>query len=150
MEFRKLLLLGICLSLIIGCKTSVLVNSTKDKAITSKIQTLINENDLPGLNFSVIYKNGKTANYSQGFEDVENRTPLTTNQVFFLGSIGKTYAAALLMQLVNEGKVDLNSKLKTYFPEVGWLSWLVLVFYQRMCANGYLLFFSDSLVFALT
>ena len=122
MQFRKLLLLGIGLSLIVGCKTNALVNSTKDKAITGKIQTFINENDLPGLNFSIINKNGKTANYSQGFEDVENRTSLTTNQVFFSGSIGKTYAAALLMQLVDEGKVDLNSKLKTYFPEVGWLS----------------------------
>jgi len=103
--------------LLIGCNTTKpVVKNTLNEAVQNKIEQL--------LNFSVIYANGQQENYSSGFSDVEKQIPLTTDHLFFSGSIGKTYAVALLMQLVDEGKVDLKKTLKSYFPEVDWLAQL--------------------------
>lgn len=76
---------------------------------------------LPGLNLSIIHKNNEEAHYTTGYSDLEEQIPLETNDVFFSGSIGKTYAVALLMQLVDKGKVDLNRRVKDYFPTTVWL-----------------------------
>ncbi len=112
----------VCLFFLVGCKTNTLITTNSNKRLHDKIQRLIQENDLPGLNFSVIYEKGQIENYTAGFSDIEQQVSLSTNHVFFSGSIGKTYAAALLMQLVDEGKIDLNAKLKSYFPKITWLS----------------------------
>lgn len=110
---------------IISCNTTKpVVKNTLNEAVQNKIEQLIQDHELPGLNFSVIYANGRQENYSSGFSDVENQIPLTTDHLFFSGSIGKTYAVALLMQLVDEGKVDLNKPLKSYFPAIEWLAQL--------------------------
>ena len=95
-----------------------------DKKITQCINQLVEENQIPGLNLSIIQKDGKQFNYSSGFADVEKRTGLNEEHVLFSGSIGKTYAVAILMQLVDEGKVNLNNHLVDYFPELDWLELL--------------------------
>lgn len=107
----------------VGCKTSTPTVSQKiNPAAQTKLEQLVQSNNITGLSFSIIYPNGKQENYVSGFSDVEEKIPLNTNHVFFSGSIGKTYAAALLFQLVDEGKVDLSQKYKTYFPNLEWLS----------------------------
>lgn len=119
------LIFSILTFLFISCSpTKSIVKERLNEAVQTKIEHLVKENELPGLNFSVIYANGQQENYSSGFSDVENQIPLTTDHLFFSGSIGKTYAVALLMQLVDERKVDLNQKLKFYFPAVDWLDQL--------------------------
>lgn len=116
------LLVFIYLIFLAGCKTNALVTTNTNQVITDKINDLIQQNDLPGLNFSIVYENGQTENYSAGFSDIDQQIPLSTDHVFFSGSIGKTYAVALLMQLVDAGKVDLNATLKTYLTDIPWLS----------------------------
>lgn len=82
---------------------------------------LLQENDLPGMNFAWIEPNGRMNSYSSGLEDREKGSPLNDKHVLFSGSIGKTYAVALLMQLVEAGEVDLQAKWKSYFPDIDWL-----------------------------
>ena len=111
--------------LFISCQTAKPVEkNTLNEAVQNKMEQLVLTHELPGFNFSIIYANGQQENYSSGFSDVENQIPLTTNHLFFSGSIGKTYAVALLMQLVDEGKVDLKKPLKSYFPAINWLTQL--------------------------
>jgi CubicO group peptidase (beta-lactamase class C family) len=43
--------------------------------------------------------------------------PVTTSTVFQLGSISKVYTTTLVMQLVDEGLVDLDAPVRTYLPE---------------------------------
>ena len=111
--------------LFISCQTAKPVEkNTLNEAVQNKMEQLVLTHELPGFNFSIIYANGQQENYSSGFSDVENQIPLTTNHLFFSGSIGKTYAVALLMQMVDEGKVDLKKPLKSYFPAINWLTQL--------------------------
>ena len=49
-----------------------------------------------------------------GFADLENRIPAAPDTVFHLASITKTFAATLIMQLVEQGKLDLDEPMSHY------------------------------------
>lgn len=89
--------------------------------IQATIDTLVMENNIPGLNFSVICENGEQFNYSSGYADTLNKIEMNENHVLFSGSVGKTYAVAVLMQLVDEGKINFEDLFLSYFPENDWL-----------------------------
>ena len=90
-------------------------------SIQSYLEQTIKLNNLPGLNFSIIHNNGTQQDYTVGLSDVENEISLSTKNTLFSGSIGKTYAATLVFQLAEQGKVDLKQNFISFFPELGWL-----------------------------
>ncbi|GAB2628971.1 hypothetical protein Aab01nite_21150 [Paractinoplanes abujensis] len=45
------------------------------------------------------------------------RVAMRTNSIFDLASITKVYTAILVLQLVDQGKVDLNAPVRRYLPE---------------------------------
>ena len=52
-----------------------------------------------------------------GVADVATSRAATTDDVYRIGSITKTFTAVLVMQLVGEGRIDLEAPLRTYVPE---------------------------------
>jgi len=52
-----------------------------------------------------------------GYLDGTKETPVTTDTLYNIASISKVYCAAAVMQLVEEGKVDLDEPLVTYLPK---------------------------------
>ena len=111
----------LCLFLIVFTNKISAQELVLDKNIDTIVRQILKEHNLPGLNFSIIYKDGNQQDYSVGLSDVENKIPLNINHTLFSGSIGKTYAAALVMKLVDENKIDLKQKLLHYFPNTDWL-----------------------------
>ena len=59
----------------------------------------------------VVYKAG------QGLADVEAKRPITPATVFRMGSITKQFSAAIMLQLVAEGKVSLDDRLSKFLPD---------------------------------
>lgn len=57
--------------------------------------------------------------YSEAFgmADREKSEPVTTDTLFNSGSVSKTYCAAAVMKLVDDGKVKLDSPVVQYLPE---------------------------------
>ncbi len=92
-----------------------------EDAVDKKMAELLEVNNTPGMNFSIIYPNGDQKNYSAGYADIEKKEKMTPEHCMFSGSIGKTYVIAILAQLADEGKIDLNKKYVEYFPDVEWL-----------------------------
>ena len=89
--------------------------------VEKKMSDLLDLSKAPGINFSIIYENGDQKNFSAGYADVQNKEKMTPGHAMFSGSIGKTYAIAVIAQLVDEGKIDLDKKFIEYFPAVEWL-----------------------------
>ena len=71
---------------------------------------------VPGVAFGVV-KDGQTRVRGLGLTNLDNPQPVTPNTVFPLASISKTLTATALMRLVEEGKVDLNARVRRYLPE---------------------------------
>ncbi|MEO1654036.1 MAG: serine hydrolase domain-containing protein [Bacteroidota bacterium] len=64
---------------------------------------------------------GKIEDYAVGYADVEAKKANSPDYKLLSGSIGKTYAAAIIFQLLDEGKIKLEDKILDYFPDLPWL-----------------------------
>jgi CubicO group peptidase (beta-lactamase class C family) len=52
-----------------------------------------------------------------GVTNLRTGVEVTTDTLFQIGSISKPYTATLVMQLVDEGRVDLDAPVRTYLPD---------------------------------
>jgi CubicO group peptidase (beta-lactamase class C family) len=52
-----------------------------------------------------------------GVADVASGRAATSDDVYRIGSITKTFTAVLIMQLVHAGRIDLEAPMRTYLPE---------------------------------
>lgn len=66
----------------------------------------------------IITRGGETLYTSaRGLADVAARRPITPDTVFRLGSITKQFTAAIVLQLVHEGRISLDDPLSRFFPD---------------------------------
>lgn len=71
---------------------------------------------LPGLALTVVDRGGLLATRNHGWAALAARTPVTDDTLFEFGSIGKSFTAAVLLQLAEEGAVDLDAPVSAYLP----------------------------------
>lgn len=53
-----------------------------------------------------------------GYADVENNIAATTQTKYKIGSITKMFTAAVVFQLIEEKKLDMDAKLSQFYPEI--------------------------------
>jgi CubicO group peptidase (beta-lactamase class C family) len=91
-----------------------------DATTVAKIEALVaktmQENKVPGYAMCVV-KDGSEV-YSKGFGVAElgGDQPVTPQSVFAIRSTTKSFTAVALMQLVEQGKVDLDKPVTVYLP----------------------------------
>lgn len=109
--------------LVAACKTTTTpVNPNIQRPeVIQQLNQYLEEFALPGVCFSIILPDGTQETYAAGYSDKEQKIALTTNHLLLSGSIGKTYAVALLLPLVESGVLDLDKAFISYFPETEWL-----------------------------
>lgn len=90
--------------------------------IDSYIKTEMEKNSIPGLSVVVTRKGDVLHHGSYGVADLQLQAPVTSNTVFPLASITKTFAATAVMQLVEKGKLSLDATLASLVPNApaGW------------------------------
>ncbi|SEM13369.1 CubicO group peptidase, beta-lactamase class C family [Aquimarina amphilecti] len=88
---------------------------------TAKLDSLFNLLDThnQGMGSISIYKKGKEIyKNSIGYLDLENKVKANSETKYRIGSITKTFTATIIMQLVEEKKLKLETLLSDYFPKV--------------------------------
>jgi CubicO group peptidase (beta-lactamase class C family) len=73
----------------------------------------------PGLTLGLADRNGLIRASTYGYTHLEARVPVSTSDLFEIGSISKSFAALTLLQLRDEGKLDLQAPIRHYLP---WLA----------------------------
>jgi CubicO group peptidase (beta-lactamase class C family) len=77
------------------------------------------KDDVHGCISAAIIKNGKVIWAGAfGYATRNKEIAADTNTIYRIGSITKTFTAAILMQLVEEGKVKLDDPVEKYLPEI--------------------------------
>ena len=71
---------------------------------------------VPGISIGIYHK-GKEWTAGFGVTNLEHPLPVTPNTLFQTGSISKTFTGTLLMMLVEQGKVNLDSPLRKYIKD---------------------------------
>lgn len=86
------------------------------RAHARKIGNELLTRGIPGLAMAVAIDGHIVYAEGFGYADLEERVPAWPTTKFRIGSISKTLTAAALMQLVEEGKVDLDAPVQKYVP----------------------------------
>jgi CubicO group peptidase (beta-lactamase class C family) len=76
----------------------------------------LNAINAPGLTLSVVSRDGLSRIGTYGLAEVDTRTPVRPEHLFEIGSITKSFTAIALLQLVDEGRLDLQKPLQSYLP----------------------------------
>jgi D-alanyl-D-alanine carboxypeptidase len=72
----------------------------------------------PGLTLGLADPSGTRRVSCYGFANVDLRTPVTPEALFQIGSITKSFVALVILQLRDEGKLDLQRPVLDYLPEL--------------------------------
>ncbi|WP_062544978.1 serine hydrolase domain-containing protein [Rufibacter tibetensis] len=67
---------------------------------------------------SVYHKGERIYQKAIGYSDVDEKIKATVNTKYRIGSLSKMFTATLVMQLIEEGKLSLETKLSKFYPEL--------------------------------
>ena len=84
--------------------------------LEQKLAELITKNDVPGAQLAVLDGDAVTE-VAAGVLSLRTGQATTPDALFLPGSIGKLYTATLVMMLVEEGTLDLDTPIRTYLPD---------------------------------
>ena len=84
--------------------------------ITEQLPSLLAEHDVPAAAVAVSLGD-EVVDAAAGVLNLSTGVEATTDSVFQIGSITKVWTATLVMQLVDEGLLDLDERVRTYLPE---------------------------------
>lgn len=82
------------------------------------VQTVLDDTGVPGAGIALVRLNGVEWAGGIGYADRDARTPVTADTRFRAGSISKTFVAIALVQLYEDGEVDLDTPVAELAPGV--------------------------------
>ncbi|OON66961.1 serine hydrolase domain-containing protein [Hymenobacter sp. CRA2] len=133
-DFRKCvvaghLLLGIGLAagpVPVGAQAITAASKQSSAALRQTLQAKLDElhrnGHFPGATVGVVLADGSSFALATGLADKEANRPMKPTDLMLQGSVGKTYAAALAMQLVASGQLNLDAKVAQYLGTEPWFS----------------------------
>ena len=86
------------------------------------VDSLREKGNFPGLSVAIVYKDGSAAAFVSGYNDKEKGTRLKASDYLMQGSVGKTYASAIALKLVKEGRISLDEKVSHYLNNYDWFA----------------------------
>ncbi len=86
------------------------------RRVDSTVAAYMAAHHVPGLSLAIGEEGRVTWARGYGSADLENNVPVTTVSAFRTGSIGKPMTATAVMQLWQDGKLDLDAPVQTYCP----------------------------------
>jgi len=98
------------------CKDPVVVNTvySKKEALQSALDLIV-EKGIPGISLAVFSNDGWFMANS-GVVNIERKTPMQSCHLQYLQSIAKTYMAVAVLQLYEQGKINLDNSIAAYLP----------------------------------
>jgi D-alanyl-D-alanine carboxypeptidase len=100
-------------SLIIASATTATRN-----ALTARLGALRATYGLPGVSAAILFADGTMWRATSGFADVSARRRLTADTEFAIASVSKTFLAALILKLAEDGALVIDAPVTAYLPEL--------------------------------
>lgn len=109
---------------LMGCNSSISQDISRlsettiaRDSLNSKIEQLMSDAQVHGMAVTIF--NGDTTTYQKtfGYKDFKNKLPLTDSTNIYGASFSKAVFAVLVMKLVEEGIIDLDTPLESYLPK---------------------------------
>ncbi|MFY1670890.1 serine hydrolase domain-containing protein [Plantactinospora sp. WMMB334] len=90
----------------------------RDDAVAHRLDRLVADHDFPGALASVRDAEGRVRNYTAGVRDLRTGGTIPRDAQVRVGSNTKTFTAVVVLQLVGEGRIDLDETVDHYLPGI--------------------------------
>ena len=92
------------------------------RRLQEKLDALHAAGKFPGATAGFAFADGTSLGLAVGVSDAQKKTPMRPTDLMLQGSVGKTYAAAVALQLVAEKKIGLDDRVEKYLGREGWFA----------------------------
>jgi CubicO group peptidase (beta-lactamase class C family) len=79
------------------------------------VRAQMEEHSVPGVSLGVLFE-GEVETAAFGVTSIEHPLEVTSDTLFQIGSITKTFTATAVMRLVERGEIELDAPVRTYLP----------------------------------
>lgn len=86
-------------------------------SLTLKVRQLIRDAEVHGLALTVFKDNHISYQKSFGYKDYQKKLPLTNSTNMYGASLSKAVFGVLVMKLIEDGVIDLDTPLESYLPK---------------------------------
>jgi CubicO group peptidase (beta-lactamase class C family) len=86
------------------------------KLIDTMVERFLREMNAPGLTLAIADRDQVLRVATYGMSDADRKEPVRPDHLFHVGSISKSFVAIALLQLRDEGKLDLHAPVTRYLP----------------------------------
>ncbi|MFF5178227.1 serine hydrolase domain-containing protein [Micromonospora sp. NPDC000316] len=86
--------------------------------VQRQLDGLVDEHGFPGALASVRGSGGRVSDYTAGVSSLQTRRPVPRDGQVRIGSNTKSFTAVVVLQLVGEGRIDLDGTVEHYLPGV--------------------------------
>jgi CubicO group peptidase (beta-lactamase class C family) len=87
------------------------------RSVSLVIQKEMKKRKVNGLSIALVDDQHVVWAQGFGYADEENSVPATPETIYRVGSISKLFTATAIMQLVEQGRIDIDKPVHTYLPE---------------------------------
>jgi D-alanyl-D-alanine carboxypeptidase len=85
-------------------------------SVQQRLDRLVSDDGFPGVLASVRGADGRVRDYTAGVGDLKTHRRVPRDGQVRIGSNTKTFTAAVVLQLVGEGRIDLDASVERYLP----------------------------------
>ena len=86
-------------------------------SVDTLVQSLMKDEQVPGLGLALIHDGKVRYRKAYGLRDIAASQPLTPDTILYGASLTKATFAYFVMQLVDEGRLELDRPIATYLPK---------------------------------
>ena len=97
-------------------KNETILTHASQKHIDKMVETAMKKGDIPGLAILIIKDNKIFLNKGYGYANIEKKAKVNPHTQFEIASNTKAFTGYAILQLVQEGKINLNDKVSTFIP----------------------------------
>ncbi len=93
------------------------LSSSAFATVDSIATSLVERGVTVGLSVSVLHEGEVVFSRGYGLADLENGVPATDSTVFRIGSLTKQMTAAIILRLIEDGRISLDDELTDFLPD---------------------------------
>ena len=94
--------------------------STIKEKVWEQVNAIREQDGFPGATIAFVLPDGTLGETAVGYADLERREWMRADDRMLVGSVGKTFVSATLLQLVDEGKIKLDDKIQKWLGTKPW------------------------------
>ncbi|MEL7532124.1 MAG: serine hydrolase domain-containing protein [Bacteroidota bacterium] len=115
---HKILFLCLLASSLIACRMSP--SAQLKQSVQVSLDSMRAATDIAGISVAIIQADAEPICLFSGYADREDQTPFKASDRLLMGSVGKTYVSALVLQEIEKATLRLDDKIAQWFEEEVW------------------------------